>query len=106
MLTGSTDSEFVHLAWRRDHKDLTSLNHWQFADTTGSLVDQLGVRDLTSVYKAFTREALEAIDIGTIHSNGYSFQIEMTYRLHLHGMRITEVPIVFAPSACAICLAV
>ena len=46
VLGGSADNEFAKLGWRRDHKDLTSLNHWQFADTTGSLVDQLGVRDL------------------------------------------------------------
>jgi peroxiredoxin (alkyl hydroperoxide reductase subunit C) len=45
VLGGSTDNEFAKLGWRRDHKDLTSLNHWQFADVTGSLVDQLGVRD-------------------------------------------------------------
>jgi alkyl hydroperoxide reductase subunit AhpC len=46
LLAGSTDNEFVKLAWRRDHKDLDRLNHWMFADTTGSLVDMLGVRDL------------------------------------------------------------
>ncbi len=45
VLGGSTDNEFTKLAWRRDHKDLHGLNQWQFADTTGSLVDQLGVRD-------------------------------------------------------------
>ncbi|WP_137936892.1 peroxiredoxin [Chitinivorax sp. B] len=45
LLGGSTDNEFVKLAWRRDHKDLDRLGHWQFADVTGSLVDQLGVRD-------------------------------------------------------------
>lgn len=45
LLGGSTDNEFVKLAWRRDHKDLDRLNHWMFADTTGSLVDTLGVRD-------------------------------------------------------------
>jgi dolichol-phosphate mannosyltransferase len=55
----------------------------------------LGVKDLTSGYKAFTRRALEAIDINTIHSNGYSFQIEMTYRAIRKGMRVKEVPIVF-----------
>ena len=55
----------------------------------------LGVKDLTSGYKAFTRRALEAIDIDTIHSNGYSFQIEMTYRAIRKGMRVKEVPIVF-----------
>lgn len=45
LLAGSADNEFVKLAWRREHKDLNRLNHWQFADTTGALIDQLGVRD-------------------------------------------------------------
>ena len=45
LLAGSTDNEFVKLAWRRDHKDLDRLNHWMFADSTGALVDLLGVRD-------------------------------------------------------------
>jgi peroxiredoxin (alkyl hydroperoxide reductase subunit C) len=44
VLGGSTDNEFCKLAWRRDHKDLNKLGIWQFADTTGSLVDSLGVR--------------------------------------------------------------
>ncbi len=44
VLGGSTDNEFVKLAWRRDHKDLAKLPIWQFADTKGSLVDGLGVR--------------------------------------------------------------
>ncbi|MGO9835681.1 MAG: polyprenol monophosphomannose synthase [Polyangiaceae bacterium] len=55
----------------------------------------LPVRDLTSGYKAFSRRALQAIDLGAVHSNGYSFQIEMTYRVIRRGMRVTEVPIVF-----------
>ena len=45
LLGGSTDNEFCKLGWRREHKDLDRLNHWSFADVTGSLVDQLGVRD-------------------------------------------------------------
>lgn len=45
VLGGSTDNEFVKLAWRREHKDLNKLSSWQFADTTGSLIDQLGVRE-------------------------------------------------------------
>ncbi|WP_028311389.1 peroxiredoxin [Derxia gummosa] len=45
LLGGSTDNEFCKLAWRREHKDLDKLGHWQFADVTGSLVDQLGVRE-------------------------------------------------------------
>ncbi|WP_457796295.1 peroxiredoxin [Methylocystis sp. S23] len=44
VLGGSTDNEFVKLAWRRDHKDLSRLPIWQFADPKGSLVDALGVR--------------------------------------------------------------
>ena len=55
----------------------------------------LPVRDLTSGYKAFTRGALEAIRLGEVRSNGYSFQIEMTYRAVLRGMKVKEVPIVF-----------
>ena len=55
----------------------------------------LGVKDLTSGYKAFSRRALQAIDLPSVRSNGYSFQIEMTYRAILKGMRVTEVPIVF-----------
>lgn len=55
----------------------------------------LDVRDLTSGYKAFTRRALEAIDLGAVRSNGYSFQIEMTFRALLKGMKVAEVPIVF-----------
>ena len=55
----------------------------------------LRVRDLTSGYKAFSRRALEAIDLSHVESNGYSFQIEMTYRAILRGMRVKEIPIVF-----------
>lgn len=45
LLGGSTDNEFVKLAWRREHPDLNKLGHYQFGDTTGSLIDQLGVRE-------------------------------------------------------------
>ncbi|HVK55716.1 MAG TPA: peroxiredoxin [Burkholderiales bacterium] len=45
VLGGSTDNEFCKLAWRREHKELNRLSQWQFGDSTGSLVDQLGVRD-------------------------------------------------------------
>jgi peroxiredoxin (alkyl hydroperoxide reductase subunit C) len=46
LLGGSTDNEFAQLAWRTAHKDLDRLGHYSFADVTGSLVDQLGVRDV------------------------------------------------------------
>ncbi len=45
LLGGSGDNEFVKLAWRREHDDLNKLNHYSFGDTTGALIDQLGVRD-------------------------------------------------------------
>ncbi|MQR00946.1 peroxiredoxin [Glaciimonas soli] len=44
LMGGSTDNEFCKLAWRREHKDLNKLGHWQFADITGALIDQLGIR--------------------------------------------------------------
>jgi dolichol-phosphate mannosyltransferase len=53
------------------------------------------IRDLTTGFKAFTRRALEAIEPRSIRSNGYSFQIETTYRALRKGLRVVEVPIVF-----------
>lgn len=55
----------------------------------------LKVRDLTSGYKAFTRDALTAIDLEAVKSEGYSFQIELTYRVSRKGFRVAEVPITF-----------
>jgi dolichol-phosphate mannosyltransferase len=55
----------------------------------------LGVKDLTSGYKAFTRRCLESIELDSVHSNGYSFQIETTFRATRRGMKVKEVPIVF-----------
>jgi dolichol-phosphate mannosyltransferase len=55
----------------------------------------VGVRDLTTGYKAFTKKALLAIDLDTVRSNGYSFQIEMTFRALRRHLRVVEVPIVF-----------
>jgi len=53
------------------------------------------VRDLTSGYKAFRREVLEALDLTAVGSEGYSFQVELTYRALRRGFRVAEVPIVF-----------
>lgn len=55
----------------------------------------LGVRDLTGGFKCFRREVLEAIDLPTVRSRGYAFQVELTYRAIQQGFRVTEVPIVF-----------
>lgn len=59
------------------------------------LILDVPIRDLTTGYKAFTRRALEVIDLSDIRSNGYSFQIEMTYRALRRGLEVVEVPIVF-----------
>jgi dolichol-phosphate mannosyltransferase len=53
------------------------------------------VHDLTGGFKLFRREVLEAFDLDSIRSNGYSFQIELTYRAWQMGFRIKEIPIVF-----------
>lgn len=55
----------------------------------------LPIRDLTSGYKAFHRRALEKLALGTVHSEGYAFQIEMTYRAVQQGLKVVEAPIVF-----------
>src|SRR3546814_13165116 len=49
LMGGSVDNEFVKLAWRRENPALNKLAHYQFGDTTGALVDQLGIRDKTDV---------------------------------------------------------
>ncbi len=56
----------------------------------------LSVRDLTGGFKCFRREVLEAIDRAAVHSSGYGFQIELTYRAVRRGFRVQEVPIIFA----------
>lgn len=53
------------------------------------------VRDLTTGFKAYTRRALEAIELGRVRSNGYAFQVETTFRARRAGLRVVEVPIVF-----------
>lgn len=51
--------------------------------------------DATGGFKCFRRRVLEAIDLDEVHSNGYSFQIEMSFRAWRKGFRIVEIPIVF-----------
>jgi dolichol-phosphate mannosyltransferase len=71
----------------------------QIISKGGSLYAQLILfspyRDLTSGFKAFRRELLEALDLENVHSNGYSFQIELTHRAHQMGFKIKETPIIF-----------
>jgi dolichol-phosphate mannosyltransferase len=59
------------------------------------LVLSVNVHDLTGGFKCFRREVLEALDLGSIHAEGYGFQIELTYRAIRSGFRVKEIPIVF-----------
>ncbi|HEY1366965.1 MAG TPA: polyprenol monophosphomannose synthase [Gaiellaceae bacterium] len=56
----------------------------------------VGVRDLTGGFKCYRGEVLERIDLDAIHSRGYAFQIETTYRALREGFRVVEIPIRFA----------
>lgn len=60
------------------------------------LILGLPYQDLTGGFKCFRRRVLESLDLDEIRSTGYAFQIELTYRAHRAGFRITEIPIVFA----------
>src|SRR3974390_755124 len=51
--------------------------------------------DPTRGYKFFPRRALQAINLDTVRSDGYGFQIEMTHRLWCSGFKVIEVPITF-----------
>jgi dolichol-phosphate mannosyltransferase len=55
----------------------------------------LSVRDLTGGFKCFRREVLDAIDLETVQSQGYAFQVELTYRAVRAGFDVVEVPIMF-----------
>ncbi|HJX46512.1 MAG TPA: polyprenol monophosphomannose synthase [Gaiellaceae bacterium] len=72
----------------------------RLVSTGGSLYARLllgvRVRDLTGGFKCYRREVLERIDLGAIHSKGYAFQIETTYRALRAGFTVVEVPITFA----------
>jgi dolichol-phosphate mannosyltransferase len=59
------------------------------------LVTGMPLTDPTGGYKCFRRHALQAVNLDQVHSNGYSFQIELTHRLWRDGFNIAEVPIIF-----------
>ncbi|MFL6015580.1 MAG: polyprenol monophosphomannose synthase [Gaiellaceae bacterium] len=71
----------------------------RFISRAGSLYAQLilglPVRDLTGGFKCYRRAVVEALPLDEIHSKGYAFQIETTYRTVRRGFSVREVPIVF-----------
>ncbi|NNH71649.1 polyprenol monophosphomannose synthase [Nocardia uniformis] len=60
-----------------------------------NMILRLGVKDATAGFKAWKADTLRAIDVASIKSNGYSFQVEMNYRTVKQGIQIAEVPIRF-----------
>jgi dolichol-phosphate mannosyltransferase len=76
-------------SWRR--KALST-----FANMYVRVLLRLGVRDVTAGFKLWRSSALQAIDVASVRSNGYSFQVEMNYRTVQHGLKIVELPIHFS----------
>ncbi|MCD6086597.1 MAG: polyprenol monophosphomannose synthase [Candidatus Hydrothermae bacterium] len=66
-----------------------------FANIYARTVTGVPIMDLTGGFKCFRREVLESINLDTIMSDGYAFQIEMNYRAYKKGFKITEIPIIF-----------
>ncbi|TMK41317.1 MAG: polyprenol monophosphomannose synthase [Actinobacteria bacterium] len=67
----------------------------QGGSTYARWVLSIPIKDLTGGFKCFRREVLESIDLPTVRSQGYAFQVELTYRTLLMGFDVVEVPIVF-----------
>lgn len=66
-----------------------------FANVYTRIITGMPVKDATGGFKCFKRQVLESIDLDKIHSNGYSFQIEMNYKAWKNDFRLCEVPITF-----------
>lgn len=59
------------------------------------IITGLKILDVTGGFKCFTRKALESLDLERVFSNGYSFQIELNFKIWSKGMSVKEVPIIF-----------
>jgi dolichol-phosphate mannosyltransferase len=66
-----------------------------FANKYTRFVTGLPLQDATGGYKCFRRAVLESIDLNSVHSTGYSFQIEMSMRAWKKGYKMKEIPIIF-----------
>ncbi|MBU3686248.1 MAG: polyprenol monophosphomannose synthase [Mycobacterium sp.] len=65
------------------------------ANTYSRLLLGVGIRDITAGYRAYRREVLEKIDLASVDSKGYCFQIDLTWRAINHDFSVVEVPITF-----------
>jgi dolichol-phosphate mannosyltransferase len=66
-----------------------------FASVYTRIIIGMPIKDATGGFKCFRRNVLEAIDLNKVRSNGYSFQIEMTFKAFSKGFKIKEIPIIF-----------
>lgn len=66
-----------------------------FANLYTRIITGMPVKDATGGFKCFRADMLKKVDFQSVRSNGYSFQIEMNYRLWKKGARIKEIPIIF-----------
>jgi dolichol-phosphate mannosyltransferase len=64
------------------------------------LMLSIPVHDCTSGFRCYRRRVLESIDLDAVQSHGYAFQVEMTYRVMMHGFQMVETPIVFMDRRC------
>lgn len=69
------------------------------ANSYARWITGLPLTDSTGGFKCFRREVLAALDLDAVRSNGYAFQIEMSYRAWKSGFRLVEIPIVFTDRA-------
>jgi len=100
-LEAARDADLV-LGSRYRHGKVTVVN-WPIsrlilsysANLYARAVTGLPLFDSTGGFKCFRRRVLEAIDLAAVRSNGYAFQIEMSFRAWQKGFRIVEIPIVF-----------
>ena len=100
-LAAVKDADLV-LGSRYRHGKVTVVN-WPIArlilsysaNVYARAVTGLPLYDATGGFKCFRRAVLEAIDLDDVRSNGYAFQIEMSFRAWRRGYRIVEIPIVF-----------
>jgi dolichol-phosphate mannosyltransferase len=65
------------------------------ANVYARFITGLPIFDATGGFKCFRRNVLESIDLNSVQSNGYAFQIEMSYRVWKRGFRLREIPIIF-----------
>jgi len=91
LVLGSRYKEGVNVAnWPMSRLMLS-----MFANIYSRVITGLPVHDATGGYKCFRREVLEAINLDAVKSNGYAFQIEMTFKAWKKGFKIKELSIIF-----------